>query len=34
MDTISDFQNLKLSFSTLNKLSDIDEEKDLPEHWK
>ena len=34
IDTITDFKNLNLSFSTLNKLSDIDEEKDLPEHWK
>jgi rSAM/selenodomain-associated transferase 1 len=34
MDTITDFKNLNLSISTLNKLSDIDEEKDLPEHWK
>ncbi|WP_144893082.1 TIGR04282 family arsenosugar biosynthesis glycosyltransferase [Flavobacterium tiangeerense] len=34
MDTITDFKNLNLSFSNLNKLLDIDEEKDLPEHWK
>ncbi|QZK89660.1 TIGR04282 family arsenosugar biosynthesis glycosyltransferase [Flavobacterium sp. CHNK8] len=34
IDTLTDFKNLNLSFSNLNKLSDIDEEKDLPQHWK
>ncbi len=33
-DTIQDFQNLKLSYFDLEKLSDIDEEKDLPLIWK
>ena len=33
-DTIRDFDTLSLSSYSLIKLSDIDEEKDLPEHWK
>lgn len=33
-DTIKDFENLQLSYSNLQKLSDIDEEKDIPQHWK
>lgn len=33
-DTINDFKQLSLSWTSLIKLSDIDEEKDLPEHWK
>jgi glycosyltransferase A (GT-A) superfamily protein (DUF2064 family) len=31
-DTINDFENGNMHI--LEKLSDIDEEKDLPEHWK
>lgn len=33
-ETIQDFENLQLSYYNLPKLSDIDEEKDLPQHWK
>lgn len=33
-DTANDFKTLSLSSYSLIKLSDIDEEKDLPEHWK
>ena len=33
-DTITDFKKLSLTYSNLVKLSDIDEEKDLPQHWK
>lgn len=33
-DTIFDFKELKASYYNLQKLSDIDEEKDLPLHWK
>lgn len=32
-DTVNDFKELSLSYSNLIKLSDIDEEKDLPQHW-
>ncbi|MEC4004370.1 TIGR04282 family arsenosugar biosynthesis glycosyltransferase [Flavobacterium sp. SUN052] len=34
IDTVSDFNTLHLSWHSLIKLSDIDEEKDLPEHWR
>lgn len=33
-DTITDFEQLGLSYSNLVKLTDIDEEKDLPKHWR
>ena len=33
-DTINDFDTLSLTSYRLIKLSDVDEEKDLPEHWK
>lgn len=33
-DTIIDFKDLNLSYAVLTKLTDIDEEKDLPQHWK
>lgn len=33
-DTINDIGRLKLSYVTLPKLSDIDEEKDLPDVWR
>ena len=33
-DTIKDFKNLSLTYSNTNKLNDIDEEKDVPQHWK
>ena len=33
-DTIRDFKNLRLSYFDLEKLSDIDEEQDLPVIWK
>lgn len=33
-DTIASLNSLSLSYSTLAKLSDIDEEKDLPQHWR
>lgn len=33
-DTITDFEQLGLSYSNLLKLTDIDEEKDLPKHWR
>lgn len=33
-DTSKDFEKLSLSFYNLIQLSDIDEEKDLPEQWK
>lgn len=33
-DTINDFEKLAVTAYHLEKLSDIDEEKDLPEHWK
>lgn len=33
-DTISNFKSLNLSNAILTKLTDIDEEKDLPQHWK
>lgn len=32
-ETISDLIKLELSYSALVKLTDIDEEKDLPRHW-
>jgi glycosyltransferase A (GT-A) superfamily protein (DUF2064 family) len=31
--TILDFKNEKLSFSTLPVLNDLDEEKDIPPEW-
>jgi hypothetical protein len=33
-DTVNDFKKLSLTYSNLIKLSDIDEEKDVPQHWK
>jgi len=33
-DTINDFDTLSLTSYRLIKLSDVDEEKDLPKHWK
>ena len=33
-DTIADLKKISLTYSNLVKLSDIDEEKDLPKHWK
>lgn len=33
-ETANDFKNFALSTYSLTKLTDIDEEKDLPEHWK
>ena len=33
-DTDNDFKKMSLSSYNLVKLSDIDEEKDLPQHWK
>lgn len=32
-DSIADVELLSLSYSNLVKLTDIDEEKDLPQHW-
>ncbi|WP_026976466.1 TIGR04282 family arsenosugar biosynthesis glycosyltransferase [Flavobacterium tegetincola] len=33
-DTIADFEQFGLSYSNLVKLTDIDEEKDVPKHWR
>ncbi|WP_298391945.1 TIGR04282 family arsenosugar biosynthesis glycosyltransferase [Flavobacterium sp.] len=32
-DTVADFEKLNLNYSSLVKLNDIDEEKDVPTHW-
>lgn len=32
-DTVADFKKLTLNYSSLVKLNDIDEEKDVPTHW-
>lgn len=34
VDTVTDFKKFNLNFFSLDKLHDIDEEKDVPSHWK